>query len=92
MKKHEFVKMNCECTRRTSVYTCKHCGEMEYASPEQLRSLELLKAACTGSGAPEISALEALRGKLDGTFDCLSPDHAGPHGNAAAREREQASS
>lgn len=75
MKKHQFVKADCECSRRATVFTCKHCGLMEYSSPEELRNMEALKAVCTGDSAPDADPVEAFKGKMGGTFDCLSPDY-----------------
>lgn len=75
MKKHQFVKTDCNCRHRETVFKCKYCGEMEYASSEELRHLEELRAACTGGNAPEANPMEVITGRAGNGFDCLSPEY-----------------
>lgn len=74
MKKHQFVKVDCDCPHRETLFTCKHCGEMEYASPEQMRRLDAFHAACTGENAPSADLMEILGAQNGGAFDCLAQE------------------
>ena len=74
MRKHQFVKEDCNCTRRATYFRCKCCGTMEYSSPKYLRVLNSAQAACSSPDAPEVPPVEVFRGMLGGTFDCLAPD------------------
>ncbi len=76
VKKHQFVKADCACARRASVYTCKYCGTMEYSSLEELRQMQGMKAVCPGEGAPEALPMEVFKERMGGAFDCLAPDYA----------------
>jgi len=74
MKKHQFVKEDCNCSRRATYFRCKFCGTVEYKSPQELRTLNSTQAACSSPDAPAVPPQEAFRGMLGGTFDCLAPD------------------
>lgn len=76
MKKHQFVKNNCNCDKRASYYSCIHCAAMEYASPDELMHLDIYRATCPAVGAPLVEPAEKFKASMGGTFDCLSPDFA----------------
>ncbi|MDR2695299.1 MAG: hypothetical protein LBC79_02845 [Deltaproteobacteria bacterium] len=84
MRKHQFVKEDCNCTRRATYFRCKFCGTMEYISAQELRALNSAQAECASPDAPAASPQEIFRGMLGGTFDCLAPDYATYHRNAAS--------
>lgn len=75
MKKHQFVKSDCNCMRKATYFTCKHCGTVEYCGLEEIRTLDAYRAACTGEGAPEATPAEAFKSKMGGGVDCLAPDY-----------------
>lgn len=75
MRKHQFVKTNCNCLRNATYLTCKHCGAIEYCSIREVRALTAEQAACSSLDAPEVSSVDAFKCKLGGTLDCLSPDY-----------------
>lgn len=75
MRKHQFVKTNCNCLRNATYLKCKFCGTMEYCSPLEVRFLTEEQADCPSPDAPEVSKVDAFKGKLGGTFDCLSSDY-----------------
>jgi len=74
MKKHQFVKEDCNCSRRATYFRCKFCQSVEYKSPQELRTLNSAQAACSSPDAPDVPAQEAFKGMLGGTFDCLASD------------------
>ena len=74
MKKHQFVKEDCNCSRRATYFRCKFCGSMEYKSAHELQALNSVQAACSSPDAPEVPPQDAFKGMLGGTFDCLAPD------------------
>ena len=74
MKKHQFVKIKCDCKHRATNFVCKHCGVMEFCSPDEVKTLDMYRALCTGAGAPEASPVETFKAKMGGTFDCLASD------------------
>jgi hypothetical protein len=75
MKKHQFVKTDCDCQRRATRYVCKHCGTYEYKSSGEIRKLSLVQAECTHPEAPAIPAAEKFRSRMGGAVDCLAPDY-----------------
>ena len=75
MKKHQFVKANCDCHHRVTVFTCKYCGEMEYASIDEIQHMGAIEATCTGEEAPIADPVEVFLQYKGGTFNCLSPDY-----------------
>lgn len=75
MRKHQFVKTNCNCLRNATYLKCKFCGAMEYCGPDEVRELTVEQAECSSSLAPEVSKVDLFKSKLGGTFDCLSPDY-----------------
>ena len=75
MKKHQFVKTDCNCPRRATYFTCKHCGVVEYCGKQEIQSLDMHRAACTGKDAPEATPSETFKSRLGGTIDCLAPDY-----------------
>lgn len=74
MRKHQFVKADCNCPRRATYFTCRHCGDVEYGSREEIRRLSAHQATCTSPDAPEASPAETFKSRMGGTFDCLAPD------------------
>jgi hypothetical protein len=74
MKKHQYVKEDCNCSRRATYFRCKFCGEVEYKSPNEMRTLNSTQASCSSPDAPEVPPQEVFKGLLGGTFDCLAPD------------------
>lgn len=74
MRKHEFVKMDCMCQKRATHYVCRHCGAMEYASPQELRHLPTVRARCESPKAPECNPQEQFKSMFGGTYDCLAPE------------------
>lgn len=74
MRKHQFVKDNCNCTRNATFFRCKFCREVEYKSAKELRRLSTAQATCASLDAPEVSQKEVFMGLIGGTFDCLAPD------------------
>ncbi|ADP86027.1 hypothetical protein [Nitratidesulfovibrio vulgaris] len=77
MRKHAFVKVDCNCLRRATNFKCKHCGVMEYRSEREIRNLPLSLARCEDAGAPAPSPEEKLRGMFGGGFDCLATGEEG---------------
>lgn len=75
MKKHQFIKADCNCPRRATYFTCRHCGVMEYCGKQEIQSLDMHRAACTSGEAPEATPSEMFKSRLGGTFDCLAPDY-----------------
>ncbi|MDR0827000.1 MAG: hypothetical protein LBN33_03855 [Desulfovibrio sp.] len=75
MKKHQFVKTNCNCLRNATYFVCKYCGSIEYCAKHEIEALPLDMALCSSEEALEVPALDAFKGKLGGTFNCLSPDY-----------------
>jgi len=75
MKKHQFVKEDCNCSRRATYFRCKFCQSMEYKSPQEIRALNSAQATCPSPNALAVPAQEAFKGLLGGTFDCLAPDY-----------------
>lgn len=74
MRRHEYVKTDCKCTKRATRMVCKHCGLLEYKSPQELRRLAKDDAACTDPRAPQVPAKEAFKGMMGARFDCLAAD------------------
>ena len=75
MQKHQFVKEDCNCSRKATYFRCKFCGDMEFKSSQELRFLNSAQAACSSPNAPTVPAHEVFKGLLGGTFDCLAPDY-----------------
>lgn len=76
MKKHQFVKQDCNCLKRATYFTCKHCGTIEYCGIDEIRTLPGNRAACSSQMAPDVPHAESFKCKLGGTLDCLAPDYA----------------
>lgn len=76
---HQFVKVDCHCTRKATHFKCKYCGFMEYRSIDEMRRMVLALATCTHQDAPGVRPDEYFRGMFGGTFDCLAPDFDKPH-------------
>ncbi len=74
MRKHQYVKEDCNCSRKATYYRCKFCGELEYKSPRELQRLNSTQASCSSPNAPEVPAHESFKGMLGGTFDCLAQE------------------
>jgi hypothetical protein len=74
MRKHQFVKDDCNCTRNATYFRCKFCGDVEYKSPQELRRVNHIQATCSSPDAPEVPPHEAFLGQIGGTFNCLAPD------------------
>lgn len=74
MKKHQFVKADCNCLRRATYFTCKYCGTVEYCSLQEIKTLNLYRATCKSDKAPDASHAEEFKSKFGGTIDCLAPD------------------
>lgn len=75
MKKHQFVKTDCDCTRRATRFVCKHCGTYDYKSPKEIRKMSLVQAECSHPDAPDIPPAEKFKCHMGGTVDCLAPDY-----------------
>ncbi|MDL2207587.1 hypothetical protein LJB82_02565 [Desulfovibrio sp. OttesenSCG-928-M16] len=76
MKKHQFVKHDCNCPRRATYFVCKHCGEVEHGSPEDMRCMDAYHATCISAEAPNALPGEVFKSKMGGYIDCLAPDYA----------------
>jgi len=74
VRKHQFVKTDCNCTRKATHFECKFCGTREYRSAHELTRLTRAQAECESRNAPDAPPKEAFKAALGGTFDCLSPD------------------
>jgi len=74
MKKHQFVKGDCNCPRTATFFRCKFCQELEYKSAREIQRLNATQAECSSPDAPEVPAHEAFLGQIGATFDCLAPD------------------
>jgi len=74
MKKHQYVKKDCNCRHRATKFVCKHCGAVEQCSYDEIRNLDSYRALCTGDDAPAAPPAEAFKAKIGGGFDCLAPD------------------
>jgi hypothetical protein len=74
MKKHQYVKVKCDCTHRATNFVCKYCDAMEHGSYDEIRNLDVYRALCTGADAPLSSPVEMFKAKMGGGFDCLAPD------------------
>lgn len=74
MRKHQFIKSDCNCPRRATYFTCRHCGAVEYGGKDEIRRLPAHQATCTSSEAPEAAPAEVFKSRIGGTFDCLAPD------------------
>lgn len=77
MRKHQFVREDCKCTKRATNWICKHCGTREYRSRQEIKRLHAHQAACEHPDAPAASHDERFKGFLGGTFDCLAPEERG---------------
>ncbi len=86
MKKHQFVKTDCNCAQRATYFTCKFCGTVEYCSQREIRALDALRAVCTSLEAPDVPPVEKFRTAMGGTFDCLAPDFETWEAEKKARE------
>lgn len=75
MRKHQFVKQDCNCLRKATYFTCKHCGAVEYCSLDEVRALHADRATCMSENAPSVPPADAFRSKLGGCIDCLAPDY-----------------
>lgn len=75
MKKHQFVKADCNCQRRATFFTCKYCGTIEHCSSEEIRALDAYRATCTDHNAPDAPPAEVFKSKMGGGLDCLAPDY-----------------
>lgn len=75
MKKHQFVKTDCNCPKRATFFTCKHCGTVEFCGFDEVQHLDMYRATCLGDGAPEATPAEAFKSKMGGTVNCLAPDY-----------------
>ena len=76
MRKHKYIKSDCNCERRATYFTCRHCGAVEYAGTDELRHMETLRATCTSLEAPVVQPAEKFRSGMGGSFDCLAPDYS----------------
>ncbi len=74
MKKHQFVKVDCNCARRATNFRCKHCGVMEYCGAREIQALDSHRASCGSPDAPDIPPAEKFRAMMGGAIDCLAPD------------------
>lgn len=74
MRKHQFAKADCKCTRKATFFKCVHCGAMEMLSPEEVRALDKQRAECPAVSAPAVPAGEAFKAGFGGRLDCLAPD------------------
>lgn len=77
MRKHAFVKVDCNCLRNATNFKCRHCGVMEYRSEREMRRLPLALARCESDDAPAPTPEEKLRGLFGGVFDCLVTEEGG---------------
>ncbi len=75
MRKHQFVKEDCNCARKATYFRCKYCGAMEYKSVREIRALPAVQASCFNQEAPQVPPQDVFKGLMGGTFDCLSPDY-----------------
>ena len=75
MRKHQFVKDDCRCSRNATYFRCKFCREVEYKSPRELQRLNNTQATCFSPDAPEVPKKDVFMGLIGGTFDCLAPDY-----------------
>lgn len=75
MKKHQFVKVKCDCAHRETNFICKYCGAMEHCSADEIRELDAYRSLCTGTNAPEAPLAESLKAKKGNGFDCLAQDY-----------------
>lgn len=75
MKKHQFIKTDCNCPRRATYFTCRHCGVIEHGSIDEIRGMSAMRAVCTGEDAPDASPVESFKSKMGGVVDCLAPDY-----------------
>ncbi len=74
MRKHQYTKEDCNCSRKATYFRCKFCNEVEYKSMGEIRRLNSTQANCESPQAPEVPPQEVFKGMLGGTFDCLAPD------------------
>ncbi|GAB7080972.1 hypothetical protein [Megalodesulfovibrio paquesii] len=74
MRKHQFIKEKCECSRRATRFICRYCKALEYLSSREIRQLTLQQARCDHPEAPEIPSTELFRARLGGPVNCLAPD------------------
>ncbi|MGJ3523201.1 hypothetical protein ACR4XJ_09200 [Nitratidesulfovibrio sp. D1] len=75
MRKHQFAKVDCNCTRRATHLKCIHCGVMEYRSLDEARRMSQGQAECPHPDAPQVPPQERFRTMMGGTLDCLAPDY-----------------
>ena len=75
MRKHEFVKTNCNCLRNATYFKCKYCGAIEYCGIKEIRALTAEQASCPSPDAPEVPKVDGFKCKMGGTLDCLAPDY-----------------
>ena len=85
MRKHQFVKNDCNCDKRATYYTCVHCGGMEYAGQEEITSLDVFRATCSSPDAPMVQPAEKFKASMGGAFNCLAPEGAAPLEGTAQR-------
>jgi len=74
MRRHQFAKADCKCLRKATYFKCVHCGVMEMLSPEEVRSLDRVRAECPSPDAPLVPPSEAFKAGFGGRLDCLAPD------------------
>lgn len=74
MRKHQFIKQDCNCTKRATIWVCKFCETKEYRGLQEIRRLPPHQAECSHEDAPQVSPDERFKGLLGGTFDCLAPE------------------
>ena len=75
MRKHQFVKTNCNCLRKATYLTCKFCGTVEYCSFKEAQALSLEQATCESPNAPEVPNAVYFKARMGGSLDCLAPDY-----------------
>lgn len=76
MKKHQYIKKDCNCSRRATFFECRHCGLVEHSSVDDIRQMDVYHAVCTSADAPDASPTEIFKSKMGGLIDCLAPDYA----------------
>jgi hypothetical protein len=76
LRKHQFVKTDCNCLRKATYLTCKFCGTVEYCGLKEARSLVRELAECPSPNAPELPSVEFFKVRMGATVNCLAPDYA----------------
>lgn len=75
MRKHQFVKKDCACTRQATHFECKYCGTPEYRSAHELMRLTKVQAQCDHPDAPLAQPGEKFKAAMGGYFNCLATDY-----------------